>query len=94
MYIAIARMHVQRDPDAALQNALVDRDDLVANRCECIACEDVEQRFAQLAFPRDTNAAILQFGKGLIDSVQQIAPTIANLDEHLFGAGGAIAEHV
>ncbi len=36
----------------------------------------------------------MQLGEGVIDTMQQIAPSIANLDQHLFGSRRPITQHV
>ena len=51
VYVAIARMHVQCDPDATLEHALVDALQVVADRSEGIAREDRRERLTQFLFP-------------------------------------------
>ncbi len=62
MDVAVARVHVQRDEDAAAQHVGVDRLDGRHHRLEDAAGEDLPERVAELALPR--HAQLVQLDQG------------------------------
>ena len=59
VHIAVTRVHVQSNPDATFENALVYRVALVQDGLELCASEYVFENCADLRFPTRTQAMVL-----------------------------------
>ena len=94
VHVAIARMHVQRHPDAALQHALVDGGGFGADRRKGVAGEQRSERIAQFALPGHAQRAILQAReeRRIVEPVQQIGPMVAHLCDEAQRPGRAVAQ--
>ena len=60
VHIAVTRVHVQRNPHAAFEDAFVNGHTLVQNRLEGSAREDGLQACLDLRFPTGTQGVVLQ----------------------------------
>ena len=79
VHVAVARMHVQRHPDAALEHAAVDGRAFIQDGLESRAIEDGLQRRTKLGFPAGAQRVVLQLRKHRLDLVQPAAPESTNL---------------
>ena len=60
VHIAVTSVHVQRNPDASFENALMNCVAFVQYWLELRACEYVLQHSADLRFPTRTQAVVLE----------------------------------
>ena len=81
VHIAVAGMHVQRDPDASAQDFFVNRPEAINDGFERFAREDVFQRRLDLSAPRHTNFMRLQSAEICIDVIEQTLPMRANVSD-------------
>ena len=79
VHIAVAGMHVQRDPNPALEHALVHGIALVQDGLERQTREDGLQRRADLRFPARAQGVVLQLRKQGFNLVQPALPQPAHL---------------
>ncbi len=74
VHVAVTRVHVQRDPHAALEHALVDGRAFGQDRRELGTREDLLQRLAQLRLPARAQAMVLQLREQRIDVLEPTGP--------------------
>ena len=87
MHIAVTGMHVQRNPDPALEHALVDCCALGADGSKGAAGEQGLQGLAQLHFPAGAQAVVLQLRKQGVHLVQPTLPLGTHASDQGHGLG-------
>ena len=90
MHIAVAGVHVQRNPDPAFEYALVNRGALGANGGKGAAGEQGLQWLAQLHLPAGAQAMVLQLRKQAVGLVQPTLPLGAHASYQCHRLGHAL----
>src|SRR4051812_3339667 len=72
VHIAVARMHMQRHPDATLQNFLVNGFGALDDGSEGSAVEDLFERDEDFALPRDAKTIVLQYREHCVGRMKAI----------------------
>ena len=79
VHVAIARVHVQRDPNPALEHSFVDSVAFGQDRLKRHAGEDAAQWRLQLRFPARAQGVVLQLDEQRVDLIQPALPLRAHL---------------
>jgi hypothetical protein len=100
MNVAVTRVHVQSDPYATLQHALMDGVEFSPYGGKRISREYFGERVSQLAFPGDAEGSILQRREnrpsveGRVEVVQELLPPRSYFDDEFPGAQRAVCENL
>ena len=81
VHIAVTRVHVQSNPDAAFENTLVNRVALGQDGLELCACENVFEHGTDLRFPTRAQAMVLQLREKCVAVVQPLLPSAAHIGQ-------------
>ena len=79
VHVAVARMHVQRSPHAALEYALVNRHALGKDRQKRTTRKNSLQGCLELQLPAGAQGVVLQLGEQGIDVLQPTGPHATRL---------------
>ena len=94
VHVAVAGMHMQRDPDPTLEDTLVDAGAFTQDRAKCDPKEDAAQRFKQLDLPARAQAVVLQVGKQRLNLVQPALPLRAHATHQFQRLPHAVSQHL
>ena len=81
VHIAVTRVHVQSNPDAAFENTLVNGIAFVQDGLELRACENVFEHGTDLRFPTRAQAVVLQLREKRVAVVQPLLPSAAHIGQ-------------
>ena len=82
VHIAVTRVHVQRNPNASFEHALVNRVALIQDGLELHACKYVLQHSTDLCFPARTQAVVLQLREKCVAVVLPLLPGGTHIGQH------------
>ena len=82
MHIAVASVHMQGDPDTALEHALVNRVALVQDGLELRAREYVFKHSADLRLPTRTQTVVLQLREKCVAVIEPLLPSATHIGQH------------